>query len=112
MTPNEVRRYLLQFLDEHFFNPVLTAPLDRADRREELEDAQACSERLRRRYHERCSTAEELRLQFIADVAASSPRVCRELDRLGLPTLPGLRGPFLQLCDTFGVGGHEHASAF
>ncbi len=108
----EVRQLLLQFLDEHAFNPVLTAPVDRADRREPFEDAQLRSERLRRRYHERCRTPEDIRRQFILDVYDTSSKLDRELDRLGLPTLPALQVAFLALCDALGVGAEEQPAAW
>jgi hypothetical protein len=106
--PNDrMRRWLLDFLDEHVFNPILTTSPGRVDRREALEDAQARADWLRRRYYERCPTAAAVRAQFLTDVGETSNRLDRELDRLGLPTLPGARAQFLALCDQLGVGVAE-----
>jgi hypothetical protein len=101
MSPNEARTRLLQFLDERAFAPVLRASREQVDRREALEDAQARADRLKRRY-ERYASAEEIHAQFLRDV--HTPVKCdRELDRLGLPTLPRLRRAFLRLIEELGV---------
>lgn len=105
----EARRQLLQFLDEHAFHPVFRMPIEWADRREEFEDARLRTERVRRRYHERCETAASVRALFLADLRDGSARSDRELDRLGLPTLAGLRVAFLKLCDALGVRGNRLA---
>jgi hypothetical protein len=105
MSCPDARDRLLRFLDEHAFDPVLRAPRARADRREALEDAQACIERIKRRYHEQPQSAEELRAQFLHDVASRvAEKANRELERLGLPTMPRLRRDFLRLSDELGVG--------
>ncbi len=109
MTADEIRRQLLQFLDEHAFNPVLAASVERADRREALEDAQCRSMRLRRRYHEAYRTPAEIRWRFLLDVRETSTKLDRELERLALPTLPSIERAFLALCDALGVDEERHA---
>ena len=111
MANESLRRWLLEFLDEHAFNPVLAASPDRVDRREGLEDAQTRAHWLRRRYHEVCPTAAAVLTQFLRDVDESSARLDRELDRLGLPTLPAVRAQFLALCTRLGVGDGAHDRA-
>ncbi len=107
MSQDAARQRLLQFLDEHVFDPVLRFPPDRVDRREEFEDAQARIERTRQSCHA-CRSADELRSLCLE--ALESPSSCkadRELDRVGLPTLSRLNGRFLALCDELGVGAGE-----
>jgi hypothetical protein len=104
MSSPDARDRLLRFLDEHAFDPVLRCSLAHADRREALEDAQACVERLKRQYHARWS-AEAIRAQFLHDVHDDVvEKANRELERLGLPTLPRLTRDFLRLSDDLGVG--------
>lgn len=108
----KARRKLLQFLDEHAFNPVLRMPIEWADRREEFEDARLRTERLQRRYHERCATAASIRGLFLLDLNDGSARSDRELHRLGLPTLASLRVAFLELCDALGVRAESRFELF
>ena len=101
------RQRLLQFLDEHVFDPVLRVSPDRVDRREEFEDAQARAARMKARCHA-CQTAAELRCWCSAVITSSDGwKVDRELDRLGLPTLGALGRHFLALCDELDVTAAE-----
>lgn len=111
MSQDAERQRLLQFLDEHVFDPVLRMSPDRVDRREAFEDAQARTERIRRRC-QACRSAEELR-RLCVELAASpdASRPDRELDRLGLPTLSRLAKHFVAMCEQLGVGAHEPAHA-
>jgi hypothetical protein len=110
MSQGAERQLLLQFLDEHVFEPVLQHPPDRADRREAFEDAQARIERTWARCHA-CRSAEELRSLCIESLQSPvALRADRELDRLGLPTLSLLAARFFALCDELGVGGGRYAA--
>jgi hypothetical protein len=102
---DDARAELLAFLDEHAFAAVLNTPPDRVDRREEFEDAQCHTERVRRRFHA-CPSAAAVHDRFFAELhVGTARRVDRELDRLGLPTLRGLQRAFAELCTRLGVGG-------
>ena len=107
MSQDAARQRLLEFLDEHLFDPVLRMSPDRADRREEFEDAQARTARIKARCHD-CGSAQELRRWCLEALASSDgSKVDRELDRLGLPTLGRLARHFLALCDELDVGADE-----
>ena len=111
MAHDAERQRLLDFLDEHIFDPVLRMSPDRADRREAFEDAQARTARIKAWCHA-CRSAEELR-RFCFEVAASrdGSKAERELDRLGLPTFSRLAAHFRALCEQLGVGAREAARA-
>lgn len=107
MSQDAERRRMLQFLDEHIFDPVLRTSPDRVDRREAFEDAQVRTERLKARCHA-CASAGELRRLCIELTAATDGKKAeRELDRLGLPTFARLAKPFLTLCEQLGVGSRD-----
>jgi len=111
MSQDAERQRLLQFLDEHVFDPVLRTSPDRVDRREAFEDAQARTERIKARCHA-CPSADELRRLCVELTAsADGSRAERELDRLGLPTFSRLAKPFFTLCEQLGVGSHEDLRA-
>jgi hypothetical protein len=94
----DARAELLAFLDEHAFAPVLNTSPDRVDRREEFEDAQCHTERVRRRFHA-CQSAAAIHDRFVAELHVDTAGwVDRELDRLGLPTLRRLQRSFDELC--------------
>ncbi len=111
MSQDAERQRLLQFLDEHVFDPVLRVSPDRVDRREAFEDAQARTDRIKASCH-RCGSVDELRRLCITLMASpDGRRADRELDRLGLPTLSRLTGRFAAICEQLGIGGREPASA-
>ena len=111
MSQDAERRRMLQFLDEHIFDPVLRTSPDRVDRREAFEDAQTRTGRLKARCHA-CASADELRRLCIELTASDEDKQAeRELDRLGLPTFARLGQHFLTLCEQLGVGSHEGAHA-
>ena len=107
MSQDAERRRLLQFLDEHLFDPVLRTSPDRVDRREAFEDAQARTERIKARCHA-CHSADELRRLCVElTTSADASKAERELDRLGLPTFARLARHFLTLFEQLGVGSRE-----
>ncbi|HEX8950397.1 MAG TPA: hypothetical protein VF945_01060 [Polyangia bacterium] len=104
MAHDAERQALLEFLDEHIFDPVLRVSPDRVDRREAFEDAQARIARTKAYCHA-CRTAEDVRNLCLAAVESTGGcRADRELDRLGLPTLSRMTGRLLALCDELGIG--------
>ncbi len=111
MSQDAGRQRLLQFLDEHIFDPVLRVSPDRVDRREAFEDAQTRTERIKRRCHA-CGDVDELR-RLCAELMASPDgrKADRELDRLGLPTLSRLSARFGAICEQLGVAEREPLSA-
>lgn len=110
MPEDGARQRLLQFLDEHIFDPVLRVSPDRVDRREAFEDAQTRTERLKRRCHA-CRDVEELsRLCLELMRSPDGRNADRELDRLGLPTLTRLSARFGAICEQ--LAGREPISSY
>ena len=107
MGQRDKREALLEFLDQRAFEPVLDASPDdythEVDKRM-LEDVKERTRREQRRYHDEYASAGDIRKSYLSDVSSSAAKkVHRELEQLNLPTLPKLKGEFLDLCARLGV---------
>ena len=105
MTGKDARRTLVQFLDEHAFDPVLHAAPERypEQQRDELENVQRATRSEQDRFHE-YSTAEEVYRMFKDDLSSDAARkVHAQLQDLELPTIRDIRRDFENLADQLGV---------
>jgi hypothetical protein len=92
------KQELLHFLDQHVFNPILKAakPHDGANQGK-LQDVQDRTRSERERFHHYAS-AREVVDNYKSDLySKTAQRVNRELEALGLPTLPSVKDEFLKL---------------
>jgi hypothetical protein len=90
---------LLNFLDNHVFNPILKASSDRyseADQKK-LEDVQQRTKSEKDRFH-RYRNAQAIIDNYKDDLhSPTAKRVNSELEKLKLPTLPSVKEEFLRL---------------
>ncbi len=100
------REELVRFLDRKVFDPILRASPDRysgADRKH-LEHVKSNTESEKKRFHDDYRTAREVRDNYHSDLSSkTADRVNRELEELGLPTLPSVREEFDALAEKLGV---------
>lgn len=99
------RKQLVDYLDEHAFDPVLNASTEGMtdDELLDFEDVHRATESAKDRYHE-YESAEKVKEMFEDDLQSDETgKVTRKLERLGLPTLPEVKVGFMELCDEFGV---------
>jgi hypothetical protein len=103
---NDARGELVRFLDRKVFEPILHAGADRYGERdrERLERVKANTESERKRFHEDYRSAKEVRDNYHADLSSrTADRVNRDLEKLGLPTLPSVKDEFDALSARLGV---------
>jgi hypothetical protein len=95
------REKLVEFLDEKVFDPILKASGDET----KLGHLKRSTENEKRRYHDEYRTASDVRNNYLSDLdSESGKRISRELEGVGLPTLPQVKGEFMKLCEELGVG--------
>ncbi len=108
MTNKHAREQLLDLLDKKAFDPVLKASHDddkSESDKQKLRDLQETTRHTKQGYHEKYSTAHDVRDNFRRDLnSEAAKKVHRELRNLGLPTLNDIKGEFEQLADQLGVG--------
>ena len=105
MASKDARRTLVQFLDEHAFDPVLHVSADcyPADKRSELETVQRATRREQDRFHD-YDTAQEVYRMFHADLTSDAARkVHAQLEDLELPTIRHVRRDFEALANDLGI---------
>ncbi len=103
---HDAREELVSFLDRKVFDPILRASPERyGDRdRERLDHVKANTESEKKRFHDDYRTAEEVRDNYRSDLSSrTAGRVNRDLEELGLPTLPSVRDEFEALSERLGV---------
>lgn len=108
MARGNAKEKLVDFLDKKAFRPILEAAPDRYEvgERDMLAHVQKATRREQERYHKEYRSAEEVRQRFREDLDSEpARRVNRELEHLGLPTLPSIEPEFERLCGTLGVKG-------
>lgn len=106
MTRRDVAHRLFEFLDQHAFNPVLSASLEGLPeaRRTKLRAAQEEMRRERGRF-ERGASADDIYRTYHAELAApGAADLHRRLRELDLPTLDDVRIDFEQMAGDLGVG--------
>jgi hypothetical protein len=103
----DVRRRLLAFLDGALFNPVLELTREDfhgLDDKHRFDDIKRKVADERRRYHDHCPEAADIKESFLRDLESrTSRRLNENLRDLGLPTYWDIREEFLRLCGTYGV---------
>lgn len=103
----DTRQRLLALLDRQVFEPILSKSREDFDRPEDkhrYDDARRKVSRERRRYHDNCPTALDIKENFLRDLESrTSRRLNENLRALGLPTYWDAREEFLKLCQTYGV---------
>jgi hypothetical protein len=95
------KQQLLQFLDQHVFNPILKASAKgKGDSdQSKLKDVQDKTRTERDRFHH-YSSAREIVDNYKSDLhSKAAHRVNQELEALKLPTLPSVRDEFLKLAE-------------
>jgi hypothetical protein len=106
MTDKEKRQKLVRFLDEKAFDPVVHKSANdySGKKRQKFEDVKRSTASEKKRFHDRYGTAEEVKKNYLSDLSSrTAKRKQRELDELGLPTLPEFRKEFMELCQKLGV---------
>jgi hypothetical protein len=107
MNDRDAREKLVEFLDKNVFDPILRRGRDglSADaEKRKLDDVKRSTESEKRRFHEDYRSAEEIRRNYLSDLSSETgKRKSKELEDLGLPTLPQFKEEFLGLCSKLGV---------
>lgn len=108
--PNKhAREQLLDLLDKKAFDPVLKASPNHyksESDKQKLRDLQETTRHTQQSYHEKYTTAQDVRDNFRRDLSSeAAKKVHRELRDLGLPTVNDIKNEFEQLADQLG-GGH------
>jgi hypothetical protein len=108
MTKRDAREELIGFLDRKVFDPILRRSRDsfRTDAdKQKFDDVKRSTESEKRRFHEDYRSASDVRGNYLSDLTSEvGKRKSRELEELGLPTLPQVKDEFLDLCGRLGVG--------
>jgi len=107
MARKDARERLVQFLDRKVFDPILDKSEDEFSsqrERERLRDVKDSTASEKSRFHHDYQTAAAVKDNYQSDVSSDAgKRISAEARELGLPTLPGVRGEFLELCDKLDV---------
>src|SRR4051812_26090055 len=101
MATKDKREELLKFIDKNAFDVILKASDEKLtdEEKEMLGDVKRKTESEKRQFHEKYSTAEEVKKNYLSDVhSKSAKKVNEELKKLKLPTLPDLKDQFQELC--------------
>jgi hypothetical protein len=107
MTEKDNKRdQLLNFIDKKAFDPIIKAkPEDFPEKeRDKLEDIQRKTENEKKQFHKDFNTAQKVKKGFLSDVRSpSAKKLNKDLEHLGLPTLPELKSDFEKLCNELEV---------
>ena len=106
MTTKDKRKELLDFIDKNAFDPILKAKSHKLSEEDKhkLEDIQRKTENEKKQFHEEYRTADEVKKNYLSDVRSkAAAKVNKELEHLNLPTLPGLKDKFMELCKKLDV---------
>lgn len=100
------REKLVSFLDQKAFDPILRrSEGEFADRyRHKFRDVYRSTENEKKRFHERYTTATEVKQNYLSDLnSRTAQKKNAELRELGLPQLPQFHDEFLELCKKLGI---------
>ena len=100
-TNDDKRRQLLDFINKNVFDPVINASLDKYDEKDrgKLEDIQRKTKNEKKQFEDDYTTAEKVKKGYLSDVRSkAAEKVNDELEHLKLPTLPGFKDKFMELC--------------
>ena len=108
MATRDTRDQLVRLLEQRAFDPVLRASADDYDseaQKQKLSDVQRSTESEKKRYRDDYKTAEDVRKNYLSDLhSAAGKKKTKELEQLGLPSLPSIQDEFLARCEELGVG--------
>ncbi len=96
---------LVRFIDKKAFDVIIETPSDKfkGDDREKFEDIKRKTQNEKEKFHH-YKSADEVKKNFLQNVRSEpAHKLDKELKKLGLPTLPELKGEFEQLCDKLQV---------
>jgi len=103
---NNARKELINFIDKHAFDVIIHTSPDKFDGkdREKFEDIRRKTKNEQRKFHEDYTSAAAVKQNFLQNVRSRpAQKLDRELEHLGLPTLPQLKDDFQELCRKLGV---------
>ncbi len=103
----DTRKRLLAFLDRELFDPIVQKRREQFDSKEDKDRFDAARRKIeeeRRRYHDNCPTAQDIKENFLRDLESrTSERLNDNLRHLALPNYRNISDEFLQLCETYQV---------
>ena len=106
-TDKQNREELVRFLDRKAFNPILEKSEDDfADetKKKKFKDVKKSTKSEQNRFHNNYNSAKEVKENYLSDLNSSTAKKKnRELEDLGLPTLPQFKNDFLKMCDRMGL---------
>ncbi|WP_423147824.1 hypothetical protein [Rubrolithibacter danxiaensis] len=95
------RKELISFIDKKAFDVILHTSPDKfkGNDRENFEEILKKTENEKKKFHDVYKSAEEVKENFL-DNTHSKPaqKLNKELEHLGLPTLPQIKDEFVELC--------------
>jgi len=105
MSANDVKKQLLDFINKKAFDPILNAKADKfkGKDREDFEDVRRKTESEKKNFEE-YGSADEIKKNYLSNVRSkAAAKVNDQLEKLGLPTMPGHKDEFMELCNKLGV---------
>jgi hypothetical protein len=106
MSAQDQRKQLINFINKKVFDPIINADPSKYDDndRKKLAEVQDKTKKEQRKFEKDYKTANEVKENYLSDVSSdSAQKVDRELRHLHLPTLPGHKDEFEDLCHRLGV---------
>src|SRR4051794_124169 len=102
----DTRKELVDFIDKKAFDVILHTSPDKykGKDRDNFEDIRKKTENEKKKFHDDYKTAEEVKRNFLQDVRSKpAHKLDKDIERLGLPTLPHLKDDFENLCYKLGL---------
>lgn len=106
MSDDEKRRKLVEFLDRHAFDPILSKSPDDFpdDKKKKFQDLKRSTESEKNRFHNNYRSATDVKNNYLSDLnSKTAKKKNSELEELGLPQLPEFRDQFMHLCEELHV---------
>ena len=101
MTEEDKRKELIKFIDKKAFDVILKTSAEKykGKEREIFEGILKKTENEKRKFHEVYKTAKDVKKNFLDNVHSKPAlKLDRDLEHLGLPTLPQLKDEFMEVC--------------
>ena len=100
------RKELVDFIDKEAFDVILKTSPDKFEGqdRENLEGILKKTKAEQHKFHDVYKTAKQVKENFLQNVHSKpAEKLNQELEHFKLPTLPGIKDGFLELCKELGV---------
>ena len=106
MSRDKNREELVKFIDSKAFDSILKASPERFSKqdREKFEYVKKKTENEKKKFHDDYTTARDVKDNYLDNVRSDAAgKINKDLEHLGLPTLPRLKDEFMALCGKLGI---------